>query len=193
MELKDVQEFLAQDLPEVKEYLQGLKTPTLEGVQQFVSTNDDAKKWFDSEKDRHFDKGLNTWMEKTFPTKLEEEIKKRFPDETAEQKENRELKQRIEALEMKEKMALVKDTALKVANEKNIPLSIVDMVLDQDETKTLESLTKFEEAMKEYVQKEVEERLKDGDYTPPAGNGNNNNLNGLSPTQLISRGFTHTK
>ncbi|MEX3710862.1 DUF4355 domain-containing protein [Cytobacillus horneckiae] len=170
MELKDIQAFFEtnKDDQTVKEYLQGLKSPTLEGVQAFVNSNDDAKKWLSSEKDKHFDKGLNTWMEKTFPQKLEEEIKKRYPDETPEQKRIRELEMKWEEEARKSKIAEVKLKAQSVANEKKLPLSIVDLVVSDDEAKTLDYLTKFKEAMQSYVQTEVESRLNDGDYIPPS-------------------------
>ncbi|MCA1027338.1 DUF4355 domain-containing protein [Cytobacillus kochii] len=195
MELKEIQEFFESNKnnQEVNEYLQGLKSPTLEGVQQFVTSNEDAKKWFSSEKDKHFDKGLNTWMEKTFPQKLDEEIKKRYPDETPEQQRIRELEMKFEEEARKSKIAEVKLKAQSVANEKKLPLSIIDLVVSDNEDKTLESLSIFEEAMQSFVQNEVENRLKDGDYIPPSGGKITSNLEGFSASQLISQGFSQTK
>ncbi|MGX1687499.1 DUF4355 domain-containing protein, partial [Bacillus subtilis] len=82
MNLEDVKKFLEEqkDNEQVKQYLQGLQSVSLEGVKQFVEADEDAKKWMQSEKDRFFSTSLNSWMESTFPQKLEEEIKKRYPD-----------------------------------------------------------------------------------------------------------------
>src|SRR5690606_40465389 len=42
------------------------------------------QKWLQSEKDRHFSKGLETWKENNLSSIVEEEIKKRYPEETEE-------------------------------------------------------------------------------------------------------------
>ncbi|MEN7437622.1 hypothetical protein AAGV27_21530 [Bacillus velezensis] len=46
MNLEDVKKFFEeqQDNDEVKQYLQGLQPVTLDGVKQFVETDEDAKK-----------------------------------------------------------------------------------------------------------------------------------------------------
>lgn len=156
---------------DVTSYFQGLNPLTVEGVQKFLGENQDAKKWLDSEKDKHFNKGLSTWMEKTFPSKLDEEIKKRYPDEDPKDKELKEIKLKLQQMEQEKVRESLKNKALSVATEKKIPVSVIDLMIGRDEEATLENLKKFEEAMSPYIQLQVEDRMKNGSYTPP----NNNN------------------
>ncbi|WP_116316613.1 DUF4355 domain-containing protein [Bacillus subtilis] len=182
MNLEDVKKFFEEqkDNEQVKQYLQGLQSVSLEGVQKFVEADEDAKKWMQSEKDRFFSTSLNTWMESTFPQKLEEEIKKRYPDETPEQKRIRELELKNEEFERNAKIEKMRTIALKTASEKKIPADLVDLFVSEKEEATLKNLTKFEEAMKPYIQEQVEDRLKNSSYTPPSSNNNNQSSTSLS-------------
>ncbi|MED4623954.1 DUF4355 domain-containing protein [Bacillus velezensis] len=175
MNLEDVKKFFEeqQDNDEVKQYLQGLQPVTLDGVKQFVETDEDAKKWMQSQKDRFFSTSLNSWMESTFPQKLEEEIKKRYPDETPEQKRIRELELKNEEFERNARIEKMKSIALKTASDKKIPADLIDLLVSDNEEATLGNLTKFEESMKPYIQEQVEDRLKNSSYTPPASVNNN--------------------
>ncbi|ARJ76165.1 MULTISPECIES: DUF4355 domain-containing protein [Bacillus] len=175
MNLEDVKKFFEeqQDNDEVKQYLQGLQPVTLDGVKQFVETDEDAKKWMQSQKDRFFSTSLNSWMESTFPQKLEEEIKKRYPDETPEQKRIRELELKNEEFERNARIEKMKSIALKTASDKKIPADLIDLLVSDNEEVTLGNLTKFEESMKPYIQEQVEDRLKNSSYTPPASVNNN--------------------
>ncbi|MEH7723721.1 DUF4355 domain-containing protein [Bacillus velezensis] len=175
MNLEDVKQFFEeqQDNDEVKQYLQGLQPVTLDGVKQFVESDEDAKKWMQSQKDRFFSTSLNSWMESTFPQKLEEEIKKRYPDETPEQKRIRELELKNEEFERNARIEKMKSIALKTASDKKIPADLIDLLVSDNEEVTLGNLTKFEESMKPYIQEQVEDRLKNSSYTPPASVNNN--------------------
>lgn len=191
MELKDVQEFLSKNAQDsaVKEYLEGLRKPTLEGIKSLVTSDESIKKWFDSEKDRHFDKGLSTWMEKTFPVKMEEEIKKRFPDETEDQKKIRELQRQNAALLEEKVLADVRIKAQTYATENKLPMAFVDMVISADESSTMDKLVKFQEHLEPYIKEQVEKQISDNSYTPPGNNNNTINTENLTPTQLMSQGF----
>lgn len=192
MELKDVQEFLSENAQDsaVKEYLEGLRKPTLEGIKSLVTSDESIKKWFDSEKDRHFDKGLSTWMEKTFPVKMEEEIKKRFPDETEDQKKIRELQQQNATLLEEKVLADVRIKAQSYATENKLPMAFVDMVISADESSTMDKLAKFQEHLEPYIKEQVEKQISDNSYTPPGNNNNTINTENLTPTQLMSQGFS---
>ncbi|MEN7437621.1 DUF4355 domain-containing protein [Bacillus velezensis] len=126
-----------------------------------------------SQKDRFFSTSLNSWMESTFPQKLEEEIKKRYPDETPEQKRIRELELKNEEFERNARIEKMKSIALKTASDKKIPADLIDLLVSDNEEVTLGNLTKFEESMKPYIQEQVEDRLKNSSYTPPASVNNN--------------------
>lgn len=174
MDLNAVKEFIEQnkDNDEVKAYLQGFKQLSVEEVQKFITENTDAKKWFDSEKDKHFSKGLETWKTNNLQKLIDEAVRKANPEETPEQKQLRELQEKINKMEAEKTYEALKNKALTVATEKKIPVSIVDLFIGEDEESTLSNLVKFEEAMKPYIQEVVEERLKSGAYVPPKDKAN---------------------
>ncbi len=190
MELEQVKQFFEsnKDNDDVKGYLQGLSTPTLDGIQKFVSDNQDAKKWFDSEKDKHFDKGLKTWLEKTYPTKLQEEldkeIKKRYPEKDAKDLELDKIKAELAKIQAEKVKETLTNKAIKVANEKKLPLDLVDFFISEDEEKTTANLAKLEEVFNKHAQSLVEERLKGSGYTPPA------NLDGKTLTLDMIKGMS---
>lgn len=101
MNLEDVKKFFEKnkDNEEVKAYLEGLKKVSVQEVQQMLVENEELKKFFDSEKDKHFSKGLETWKQKTLPKLIDEEIKKRFPEADPKDVKLKELEAKIQKME----------------------------------------------------------------------------------------------
>lgn len=62
----------------VQAYLQGLLS--VEGVQQFLQDNKEAKSWLDSTVDKRTTKSIETWKSNHLEQLIEEEVKARFPD-----------------------------------------------------------------------------------------------------------------
>jgi len=132
-------------------------------------TPDLVKEYLDSEEgksilqprlDKHFTKGLETWKEKTLPDVLEKEIEKRFPKETEEQKELRKLKDRVEKAERERSLEAARNKALSYANEKGIPASLVDYVVEPDEDKTLDNVKSLTEIWSKSLKQAVEGKFK---------------------------------
>jgi hypothetical protein len=161
MEIQEVLAFIEQnkDHPELTKRFQGV---TVEGVQKFVGENRDAAKWLESEKDRHLQKGLQTFKEKTLPTVLEEEISKRFPSETPEQKKIRELEQKINDAESARTRAELRNKAITHATAKGLPLDVVDFFIGGDEDATIANIAKLEATFTAAVQAAVDGKFKDG-------------------------------
>ncbi len=155
---------------ELKAYLQGLLS--VESMQKFLSESEDGRKWLDSEKDKHLDKGLRTWQKNNLQNEIEKEIQKRFPDETAEQKQLRELNVKIERMESEKQREILKNKALTIAAEKKLPINkVIDLLIAEDEETTVSNIGRFEEIFGSSVQTAVEERLKGNGYTPPNNAG----------------------
>lgn len=152
---------------DVKTYLQGFKQFGVEDVNKFVSENQDGKKWFDSERDKHFDKGLTTWKTNNLNKEIDTEIKKRFPDKDQKDIELENIKAQMESMRTEKEREKLLNVAIKSATDKKIPLSVVDFLLGQDEQSTISNLGKFEESMQSYIQAQVDKRIADGSYTPP--------------------------
>lgn len=144
---------------------QGLQL-TLDVVQKFVYENDDAKKWLQSLTDSRVTEAIKTYEKKTLPKKLEEEIAKRFPPETEEQKQLRELKQKLEQIEQEKIRESLRNKALSVATEKQLPAKLVDFFIGQDEDSTMKNLAVLEEVFSAAVQQAVESKFKEGGRNP---------------------------
>ncbi|MBE2931299.1 DUF4355 domain-containing protein [Anoxybacillus flavithermus] len=168
MNLEDVKKFLEEnkDNEEVKAYLEGLKKVSVQEVQQMLAENDELKRWFDSEKDRHFTKGLETFKQKTMPKLIEEEISKRFPEADPKDVKLKELEAKIQQMEQEKQRELLKNKALTLATEKKLPIQLIDFLIGQDEETTLQNLTTFEEVWTSHLQTLVDDKLKSTGVQP---------------------------
>lgn len=168
MNLEDVKKFFEEnkDNEEVKAYLADLKKVSVQEVQQMLVENEELKRWFDSEKDRHFSKGLETFKQKTMPKLIEEEIKKRFPEADPKDVKLKELEAKIQQMEQEKLRESLKNKALTLATEKKLPIQLIDYFIGQDEESTLQNLAKFEEVWTQNLQALVEEKLKTSGVNP---------------------------
>jgi hypothetical protein len=170
--LEQVKDFFEQnkDNKEVKAYLEGLKKVSVQEVQQMLVENEELKRWFDSEKDRHFTKGLETFKQKTMPKLIDEEIKKRFPEADPKDVKLKELEAKIQQMEQEKLRESLKNKALTLATEKKLPIQLIDYFISQDEESTLQNLAKFEEVWTSNLQSLVEEKLKTSGVNPKDSN-----------------------
>lgn len=172
MKLEEIKAYFEtnKDTEEVKNYLAGLSKPTPEGVTAFLDTAE-GKKLLQPKLDQHFTKGLETWKEKTLPSLLEEEIKKKFPAETEEQKRLRKLEEEL----AKERQARVKseliNKATTLATQKGLPVDLVSYFVGQDEDTTVGNLTALETTWQQAIEKAVEAKFKDNGRSPNQSGG----------------------
>ncbi|MGK5511780.1 DUF4355 domain-containing protein [Brevibacillus formosus] len=139
---------------------------TLDAVQKWFNDDAEAKKWFQSQKDAHFTKGLETWQKNNMSKLIDEEIAKRYPPETEEQMQLRELKQQFEQEKQARVRQELKNKALAIATEKSLPTGLVDFFVGADEDTTLSNLGTFEQAFNAAVQASVEAKFKQGGRQP---------------------------
>lgn len=175
MTLEELKAFL--ESPEGKSegittYLRGLYPATLQSVQQFAETAE-GKSWLDSAKDKHLQKGLETWKANNLEALLDAEIKKRFPAKDPKDLELEKLKTEIDTMKTEKQRESLHSKALQLAGEKGLPLELVSFFVGADEDATTENLTKFSGRFGAAVQKSLEQRLKTDSYTPPAENSHN--------------------
>ena len=161
MTLEELKQFLEdnKDDKEVPNYLKGLFV-TPEGVKEFLETSA-GKKVLQPMLDSYFTKGLESWKEKTMPGLIEEEIKKKFPDETEEQKRLRKLEEEL----AKERQARTKseliNKATTLATQKGLPVEVVHYFVGQDEDETVNNLTALENIWQANIEKVVSEKFKE--------------------------------
>ncbi len=169
MTLEDLKQFLKDnaDDADVQAYLKKLYI-TPEHVKEFLAT-DAGKKILQPMLDAHFAKGLETWKEKTMPSLIEDEIKKRFPDETEEQKRLRKLEEEL----AKERQARFRseliNKATQIATQKGLPVEMVSYFVGQDEDETTNNLATLEKIWQEHLEKVVADKFKEnGRHVPPS-------------------------
>lgn len=161
MDLQEVKTYLetnSQDAA-VVEYLSELKKPTAEVVNSYLDSQEGVK-LLQPRLDSHFSKGLQTWKDNNLSKLIDEEVAKRNPGETPEQKEIRELKAQLEqdkAERLKEKLTNV---AMKKADELGLPLDLVQHFIGADEDSTNSNLENFNSAFQTAIKTEVDSKFK---------------------------------
>ncbi|KHF40710.1 DUF4355 domain-containing protein [Halalkalibacter okhensis] len=194
MNLEDVKKFLEENKgqEDVKGYLEGLSKVTSEGVTAFLDT-DEGKKLLQPKLDSYFTKGLETWKGNNLQKLVDEEVAKKNPSETPEQKEIRELKEKFATIETEKTRETLKNKALSTLSEKKLPTFLLDKLIGNDEDSTNESLIKFEEVWNSSIQSIKEELLKENGTTITDGSSNHSNTDNMSATQLMSQAYSQTK
>lgn len=135
-------------------------------IKKLIETNQTMKSEMQKEADRVFSKGLETWKQNNLEKIINEEIEKRAkennPQETEEQKNIRVMREEINSLKLKYTIAENQAKALKIATEKKIPDSFLD-VLDYSNTekmdKQLDSIdATWTKALEARIEEEVAKR-----------------------------------
>jgi hypothetical protein len=146
MDLQAVRKFLEEqkDNEDVKGYLQELSKVTVDGATTFLES-EEGKKLLQPKLDSYFTKGLDTWKGNNLKKLIDEEVAKRNPSETPEQKRIRELEEKYEKAEKDRTREILKNKALSSFSEKKLPTFFIDYLIGNDEESTTANLTKFEE------------------------------------------------
>ncbi|ADL08037.1 DUF4355 domain-containing protein [Thermosediminibacter oceani] len=166
MTLEEVKAFLEanQDKDEVKSFISGFIT--LEKVKSLVNENPEFKSWFDSERDKHLQKGLEKWKSNNLQKLIDEEIKRRYPEKDEKDIEIAKLRAEFEKMKAEALRKDLTNKALKIAQERGLPTEIIDFFVGEDERTTTDNLMKLERVFNEAVNNIVQQRLK-GTYQPP--------------------------
>lgn len=190
MDFQEIKNFINdnKESEEVKVYLQGLNKVSVEGIEKYVTEDENAKKWFDSIKDKHFNKALETWKSNNLSKLIDDEVKKRFPAKDENEIEVEKLKSEIEKMKQEKLHEVLTSKAVKIASDKNLPLSLVDFFIAKDEDSTVNNLKVLEESFNKEVQKAVEKRFKNEGYNPPKDSSGNaltlETIKKMSPTEI---------
>lgn len=201
MDLQAVKQFIEdnKESDELKQYLQGFQ-PSVDEIKSRFDSDEVLKSWLDSEKDKHFNKGLGTFKEKTLPKLIEDEITKRNPNnKTPEALEMEKLNAEIERLKSKTIRESVRNEALKFASDNQLPSDIVDYFIslekddDEEGTKSREStmshLGKLKDVWGNHLQASVNERMKSNGFDPKVSGTKPSaitleQLKGMSPEEI---------
>jgi len=171
--LKQILDFLKSNnaSTELITSLESLKTVNLDSVKEFLEKDEDGKKYLQSQKDAAVTKGIDTFKEKTMPGLIEEQISKKFPEETAEQKRLRQLEDDNKKFQNEVKRERLLNKAIAHATEKGFPTKFIEKFLGEDEETTLASIDAFGEMYNTSVSAAVETKFKENGRE--GGGGNN--------------------
>lgn len=161
MNIEEVKSFFEEhkDDKEVKDYLNGLKTVSVDDVKGFLDT-EEGKRFIQPELDRYHSKGLESWKEKNLENLIEQEVQKRNPEQSEEQKRISALEQELEKRDAEAKREKLRSNALGKAQELNLPTSLVDRFLGDSDEDTEQNLKALKETFDKYVQEGVESKFK---------------------------------
>ncbi|HDJ2785196.1 alanyl-tRNA synthetase [Staphylococcus aureus] len=161
MNIEEVKSFFEEhkDDKEVKDYLKGLKTVSVDDVKGFLDT-EEGKRFIQPELDRYHSKGLESWKEKNLEDLIEQEVRKRNPEQSEEQKRISALEQELEKRDAEAKREKLRSNALGKAQELNLPTSLVDRFLGDSDEDTEQNLKALKETFDKYVQEGVESKFK---------------------------------
>lgn len=161
MDLQEVKTYLETNSQDeaVIEYMNELKKPTAEAINSYLDTKEGSK-LLQPRLDSHFSKGLQTWKDNNLNKLIDEEVAKRNPGETPEQKEIRELKAQIEKDRNEREKEKLTNIAMKKANELGLPLNLVNHFIGTDENTTISNLEDFNKLYQESIQTQVDAKFK---------------------------------
>lgn len=144
---------------------------TFDQVQKFIDENEDAKSWLQNQKNDYFANSLKTWKDENLNTLIQDEINKKYPPETEEQKKIRDLEDKFAKSEREKVREALVNKAIKTSTEKELPIELVDFFVGETEEVTLANLSKLEQAFTKAVNAKVEERFKSGGREPKRTSG----------------------
>lgn len=143
---------------------------TVDQVKTFLDTDPEGQKLSQSLTDARVTKGIETWrannLDKLLSERVEQEISKRYPAETEEQKRLRAVEEKLAASEQARIRAELRARALSEVTTKGLPVTLVDHFVGADEDTTLANLAKLESEWNAALQAAVEKRFADGGRQP---------------------------
>ena len=155
------------------DYLAG-KLISPEGVKTYLDTTE-GKKVLQPILDRYHNKGLESWKQNNLESLIEEEVSRRNPAETDEQKRIRKLEQQLAEERDNRKRTELSAYAQRMIAEKGLPSDTVKFVLGSDEDSTETNIETLSRLISDSVQNQVKSRFRDtGRNIPnsrPAGVG----------------------
>ncbi|WP_274316336.1 DUF4355 domain-containing protein [Staphylococcus hyicus] len=188
MNVEDIKSYFEEhkDDKDVKEYLSGLKTVSVDDVKGFLDT-EEGKRFIQPELDRYHTKGLESWKEKNLESLIEKEVQKRNPEQSEEQKRISALEKELEKRDAEAKREKLKSYALGKAQEMNLPPSLVDRFLGDSDEDTEANLKSLKETFDKYVKEGVESKFKSSGRNVREAQDNNVDLSNLKSIEEMAR------
>lgn len=145
---------------------------TLDNFKNLIGNDKEFKSFFDSEKDKHYTKGLETWKANNLEKLVNAEVLKRTgKNETPEQKQLRELQEKFNAMEKANKTLEIKNKFKDVLAEKGLN-DFSDFLLNAEDEEVINAnISLFESKLTPIIEKGVNTRLGSSSHTPKKSTG----------------------
>ena len=144
----------------------------MENIKRNLDSNKDFKSKYDAEVSEKINTAIINFKTKDMQKLIDAEVLKRTNNpETPEQKQIRELKERLDAADKKNARTEMISKYKDILAAKNIPSEMVDFLLGDDDDVTNANIALFENNMKNYIETQVKERMSKGSYKPPVPSG----------------------
>jgi hypothetical protein len=150
---------------------------------KFLET-EHGKNYLQPKLDSFFSKGLESFKIKTLPTLIEDEISKRNPAETPEQKRIRELEEKITRQELDKNRSNIKAEATKLLSEKGLPVSLADYLYFDTPEGARNAINNLEIDYQMTLNKAVTDKLKTTSKVPT--NTNVTEIGDMTKAKLMS-------
>jgi len=139
---------------------------TLDAFKTKLESDAEFKSFMDSEKDKHLQKGIDTFKTNNLQKIVDEEYKKQHPEADPKDTEIAKLKKQFEDMQKEATKKELTNKALKIATEKKLPAELVDYFVGADEDTTTKNLDKLADIFSKHDEAIKTEILKDGTYKP---------------------------
>lgn len=159
-----------QENEEVKVFLDSFNQVNAEKVKKFLESPNGMpvkQSIVDSAKQ----KGVDEWKNKYLSEAIEEEIAKRFPPETEEQKKLQEFEQKLRKIEREKQEITLKNHAIAQLEEAGLSSRWTDYVIGESEEQTSERIKQVQELINADVNRQVDERIKGSSRQPQQSSG----------------------
>lgn len=154
---------------------------TLEQFKNVLETNQQINGYYQSTLDSKVSKGINTFKEKTMPSLIDEEIKKRSNEGlTLEQLQLRELQAQLDAMKAEKEQAELLNANIGKLKDNGLDTSLAKYI------KTDEDILFFKELIGNSVQAGIQAKLGDSNYKPPVTAGD---VNSITKEQFNRMGY----
>lgn len=179
-----------QPLPQPIQPTQPTETPVSMTAEQFYSfiETPEGQKLLQPKLDQFFSKGLETWKQKSMPDIIKAEadkvISQKFPEETIEQKQIRELTERLNKTEQENHLKDLKTIAVTELNSKGLPVDLANYIPYTDIDGLNSILSGIEQIWTNSVNNAIQTKFKTEGKTP-TGNNNNNSNQTITKAELM--------
>ena len=155
-----------EQTPEFENYVNGLLND--DRVSKYLES-ENGKKMIQPKLDSYFSKGLETWKSNNLSGLVDAKVKELYPEADPKDTELAQLKKELERIKSEAIRKDLTNKALQIANEKGLPIDLIDYFVGADEKTTTANLEKFEKVFASSLSSAVENKLKDNSYVPPNG------------------------